>query len=299
MAEMRSYQGIGAASGWGAQLRGCEEGPEVFLKKGGMEKLRVQGVPLVDWITLHSSVSARDRNISLSESLSVIVELNKRLSEAVIHAKQRDLFPVILGGDHSIAVGTWNGVAQSLNAPLGLLWIDAHMDAHTPETSPSGAWHGMPLAALMGYGEPQLSHLLKTDPVILPEHVCLIGVRSFEQGEADLLKRLNVRIYDINEVQKRGFGVVLKEAIAYVNQGTGGFGVSVDLDVLDPKEAPGVGSPELNGLKANELISALSQLAHDPRLKGFELVEFNPERDQNDLTFHMCCHILKAVLLQG
>jgi arginase len=157
----------------------------------------------------------------------------------------------------------------------------------------------MPLAALMGNGNRELAHLVKPEPVLLPQHVCLIGTRSFETGEAELLKRLHVRIYDMAEVHKRGFSTVLQEAIAYVNQGTGGFGVSLDLDVTDPTEAPGVGSPEPNGLHAHELISALPQLARDPRLKGFELVEFNPQRDRSDKTFHVCCQILQAALFQG
>jgi arginase len=270
------------------------------LRKGGaLEKLRIEGVPIVEWVSLFPTVSFTEKKISLKEAFSLVVDVEQKVAHAVAYAKERKLFPVVLGGDHSIAVGTWNGIAKKLQGPLGMIWIDAHMDAHTPETTPSGAWHGMPLAALMGYGDPQMTELLRKEPILLPQHVCLIGVRSFEAGEAALLKRLNVRVYEVAEVKKRGFAAVLEEAIAHVTQGTKGYGVSFDLDVIDPSEVPGVGSPEEHGLGSKEIIAALPKLKSDPRLQGFELVEYNPERDVNDKTFHVCCHLLQAALYQG
>jgi arginase len=193
---------------------------------------------------VYPSVQFSEKNIPLSEALPIIVDFNRRLAECVSDAIGHHFFPVVIGGDHCNAIGTWNAVACSLNEPLGLIWIDAHMDAHTKETSPSGAWHGMPLACLMGYGVKELAQLKRERPILNPKHLCLIGVRSFEEGEAALLKRLNVKIYYIDEVKRRGLHEVLKEAIDHVNQGTKGYGVSLDVDVIDPSEAPGTGSLE-------------------------------------------------------
>ncbi len=272
----RTYECLGAATGWGAQIRTCESGPEVIC----------------DGEILYPKVRLQEGDIPLKDMLPIIADFNQVLAERVYAVMKRQHFPVVIGGDHSIAVGTWNGVGRFMqDQPLGLLWIDAHMDAHTPETTPSGAWHGMPLAALMGYGA---SGFVQS-PVLKPEHVCLIGTRSFEEGEAELLKRLKVRMYFMEEVRERGFQTVLREAIAYVSKGTGGYGVSLDIDVVDPIDAPGAGSAEPGGIRAKELLQGLTLLAADPHLKAFELVEFNPTLDQERKTEKLCRQILSTI----
>jgi len=297
----RNYFVVSAASGWGAQVRQCQDGPEALRQGGCLEKLRIQQIPIVDWDTVHPLVQFQERDIALPDALPLIIDFNQRLADHVSGVMQRGFSPVILGGDHSIAIGTWNGVAKHLAAekkgPLGLIWIDAHMDAHTPETTPSGAWHGMPVAALLGYGDPSLTKLKRQEPILLPENLCLVGVHSFEKEELELLNRLGVKIYRVDEVKKRGIQQVLQEAVAHVTKHTKQYGVSFDLDVIDPTEAPGVGSPEPGGLLSQELIAALPIIGSDPRLIGFELVEFNPSRDQEKKTFSLCCRILEAVLL--
>ena len=179
---------------------------------------------------------------------------------------------------------------------MGLIWIDAHMDSHTFETTPSGAPHGMPLAGLLGHGDPSLAKLKGKDPVLLPDNVCLVGPRSFEEGEAKLLKKLGVMIYFAEEVQKRGIGEVLKEAVQYVSRHTKVFGVSLDLDVICPEEAPGVGSPEKGGVHACDLKIALSSVKDHPHFKVFELVEYNPKRNHHKQTATLCFEILSKVL---
>src|SRR5207248_1568284 len=134
------------------------------------------------------------------------------------------------------------------------------------KTTPSGAWHGMPLAGLLGHGESKMAQLFQKDPVLFPEHLCLIGVRSFESGEVELLRSLNVRIFFIDEVKEKGMESVMKEALVHVKRGAKHFGVSVDLDVIDPKEAPGVGSPEENGLSVEELLKGLSLVKKEQTL---------------------------------
>lgn len=288
---------ISASSCWGAQIRECEDGPDALRNGGSLEKLRIKQIPIVEWDTIYPLIRHKEREISLPDALPIIIDINLHLAEKVESVLKRGFFPVIIGGDHSLAIGTWNGFASHFKQePFGLIWIDAHMDAHTPETSPSGAWHGMPLAAMMGHGELNLSQLLSKDPILLPKNLCLVGVRSFEEGEAELLKRLGVKVYMADEVKKRGVATVLKEAVAHVTTHTKKFGISLDMDVIDPQEAPGVGSPEPGGLSAKELISALKIIKIDPRLMGFELVEFNPHKDIEKKTFSLCQQILEAVL---
>ena len=299
----RTYQFIGAASCWGAKIRTCEDGPDALKNSGCEELLKKQKIAISHWKTLYPTVKFKQKDIPLNESLPLIAEFNNRLADRVFDVMKQGHFPVVIGGDHSIAIGTWNGVgcflSQQSEKPLGLLWIDAHMDSHTEETTPSGAWHGMPLAALMGHGRKELTDVKRSEPILKPENVCLIGIRSYEEEEAKLLESLNVRIYFIEEVKKRGFQTVLREAIAHVSKGTVGYGVSLDVDVVDPSEAPGTGSTESNGLSATELLKGLPLLSIDPHLRAFELVEFNPHLDKQDKTRKLCQQILSTVLFQG
>lgn len=289
--EQRKYKVIGAASGWGASIRTCEDGP-LFLKDGGC-------LPLIDWEMIFPFATFKEKDIPLSASLPLVADFNRRLSQQVAAALRSQFFPIVIGGDHGNAIGTWNGVAQTQKEPFGLIWIDAHMDAHTLETSPSNAWHGMPLASLMGYGTPELATLTRQEPILRPEHLCLIGTRSFEEGEARLLQSLGVKIYYIEEVKERGLAAVLAEAIDTVNATTCGYGVSLDVDVVDPSEAPGTGCFVPDGLAAQSLLSALSLIRNDARLKAFELVEFNPHRDTDQMTQQLCHEILAAALFSG
>ena len=192
----------------------------------------------------------------------------------------------VVGGDHSCAVGTWSGVYDAMRhkGDVGLIWIDAHMDSHTPETSPSGNIHGMPLACLLGYGFPALTGVMHNSPKLKPENVCLIGVRSYESGEAALLRKLNVRVYFMDEIQERGLPEVMREAVEHVNRHTVGYGVTIDIDSVDPEEAPGVDVPAVNGLHGLELCEAIREIAADQRLIATEVVEFDPLHDAQDKT---------------
>lgn len=204
-------------------------------------------------------------------------------------------FFIVTGGDHTSAMGTWSGVRAALSGSLGLIWVDAHMDSHTPETSESGRFHGMPLAALLGYGDSRFTQILAPEPKINPSQVCLIGVRSYEAGEAQLLKKLGVRIYFMDEVKQRGLAVIFNEALERVNRGTAGYGLSLDLDGLDPREAPGVDVPEPDGLGLKELCEALKSLSGDPRLQGMEVVEFNPNKDIQQRTERAIVELIQAI----
>lgn len=274
---------IGVASGLGAQDPGCEKGPWALKHSHWMDRL----AEVTEWSDLiypHAGLDPWAR----------LADLAARVGQEVERSLAAGDFPVVVGGDHSCAMGTWSGVARALaeRGPLGLLWIDAHMDSHIPETSTSQAVHGMPLAALLGCGHPAQIALADKHPVLRPEHLCLLAVRSYEEEESALLDRLGVRVVGQAEVQERGIRNALAEALARVTDGTAGFGISLDLDAIDPGEAPGVGSPEPAGLKAREFLAALAPLLADHRLAALEIAEYNPEHDRGQITLQLIVEVL-------
>lgn len=199
---------------------------------------------------------------------------------------------VVVGGDHSIAAGTWRGIGKHGGAP-GLLWIDTHLDAHTPHTSPSGNPHGMPLAALLGHGEREMTDL--GGPPLDPRRVVVFGVHSYEPEERALLRALGVRIYDTSEIKRRGLRETLAEALDTVRRGAHGFGITLDIDAVDPSEAPGVSTPAANGLHGEELAAALSGLLWLPDCRAVELVEYNPDRDIDNRTARLLLRLARAM----
>jgi arginase len=277
---------IGVASGLGAQDPGTADGPQLLREL----KVFHDGSPHAKWESLLRPAPG------LPSPVETISELCTRLAHRVESDLAAGTFPLVIGGDHSCAIGTWSGARQWLGGPLGLLWLDAHMDSHTFATSPSRAVHGMPLAALLGYGAPALTSIESDLPKLNPQHVCLLGVRSFEAGEAALLKKLGVRVIGMDEVRRRGVADALTEAMAIVTNGTAGYGVSIDLDVLDPAEEPGVGTPEPGGLTCHELELALRQLRNDPALLAMEIVEYNPHHDRAQLTAKAAGALFRAVM---
>ena len=285
----KTLQVVGVACGLGAQDQRCQNGPDALRSAKLIEQLRSRGFS-AEW-------ADTIRPAAGEAPLEAVAATCRRLAQRTKSICQRDGFPVVLGGDHSSAIGTWKGIAQALRprGALGLIWIDAHMDAHTPHTTPSGALHGMPLACLLGHGEASLTSI--ADHIALdPAHVCLIGVRSFEQGEAELLRRLGVRIYFMQDVASRGLDAVMREAVDHVQKGTAAFGVTLDLDALDPSDAPGVGSPVPGGLAVEDLLGALGQVSRHPALAGVEIVEYNPERDREAVTAAVVADMLDAML---
>jgi arginase len=288
---MKNIAIVGAASGWGAQDVGCADGPEA-LRAAGLDAYLQASGGHAEWAETLRPAPGHDR-------LWLVADLCARLAQRVASVMAGGYFPLVVGGDHSCAVGTWSGVHLAARGPLGLVWIDAHMDSHTPQTSPSGALHGMPLACLLGYGEPALTGLVGPGPALLPQHVCLIGVRSFEAGEAALLERLGVRIFSMAEVHHRGIAAVFRDALNIAQNGTVGFGISIDLDALDPEEEPGVGTPAKDGLHGKGLAHALRELHDYPHLLALEIAEYNPHRDRNGATARMALQLAAAALTSG
>ncbi|MHB1214087.1 MAG: arginase [Thiobacillus sp.] len=285
----RNIMIIGAASGAGAPDPATAGGPAALRRYRVFHDTPLQHVA---WdAILRVPREARDT------PLHAVAALGERLAAEVEAMLTAGHFPLVVGGDHSCAIGTWSGVHRVLadRGPLGLIWIDAHMDSHTFATTPSGQIHGMPLACLLGHGEAALTGIDGAEAKLRPEHVCLIGVRSYEAGEAALLHRLGVRVFDMAEIRRRGLAAVFDAALAIVRNGTAGFGVSMDLDALDPEEEPGVTTPVPGGLCRAELVAALSRLRCDPAFVAMEIVEYNPRRDCGHATAEAAGALVDAI----
>ena len=286
----RQIEVIGAAWGLGGADPGCAQAPSVLapLLSRRLEECRV---PALAGPILEPPAGERRKTFAVSK-------LCGQLASAVAAALRAGRLPCVIGGDHSCAGGTWTGVARALaeqgDGKLGLVWIDAHMDSHTPATSHTGRLHGMPLAWLLGQDDDPLYGL--GAGVLEPQHVCLVGVRSYEPEEDERLRRLGVRVIFMDEVRSRGIDAVLDEALDIATAGTSGFGVSIDLDVITPDEAPNVGTPVAGGVTSAELARALEDVAGRPALAAIELVEYSPRLDRDGLTGRVAIDLLGAAL---
>jgi arginase len=288
----KRIQVVGVALGSGARDKGTEAGADTFRATRLTSRLRARGFRARWAPVIRPAASYRADNFEAVRRTCV------RLARRVDLITREGEFPIVVGGDHTCAIGTWKGVAHANRERglIGLLWIDAHMDAHTPQTSESGMLHGMPVACLLGYGYRGLTEIAE-GARLDPKCVCLFGVRSFERGEAELLKKLGVRVFFMHEIEKRGVAAALNEAMALVCCASGGFGVTLDLDAIDPGDAPGVGSPAEGGMRAAELLAALATHGAHPNLAGIEIVEYNPYRDRQAVTAGVVADALDAMLL--
>jgi len=216
-----------------------------------------------------------------------------RLADAIVALPAGD-FPLVLGGDHAIATGTWRGVGRRTGHAPGLIWIDAHLDSHTSHTTHSGNIHGMPLAALLGEGAPELADL--PGPRLAPSRCCIIGARAWEAEEHALLQRLGVRTFTMDEVHHRGLHAVMGDALAIARAGGHGFGISLDLDAIDPAELPAVTCPEPDGLGVAMLAAELRRLRACPDFIAMEIVEYRPDLDPEGLCAARIVQLAQAAL---
>lgn len=288
----RMLELIGAAVGEGASDGGCKWGAAALRERGIQQALIATGrtVTWGDTITAQPLL-ARSR-------LDAIEVFSEQLAASVEMSLRRGKQPVVLGGDHSSAAGTWSGAAQYLKPTgrLGLVWIDAHLDAHTPQTSDSQAPHGMPLAALLGHGSDGMAALYGWRGKLLPHNVVVIGARSYESAESELLAELKVRVMTMEEVLDRSFSACFEEARALAKHGTAGWGLTLDLDGLDPMDAPGTGTPVDTGIRLADALQVLAGCGHDPDFVAMELAEYNPLRDFGGRTAQAAIQLACAVL---
>jgi arginase len=274
---------IGAALDLGAGRRGVDMGPSAIRYAGLERRLAELGVDCSDWGNVETAIAeATAMGDPSARFLAEIKETCGRLAARVAAATSEERVPVVLGGDHSIALGTLAGLA-SLHGPGGVLWFDAHGDLNTPQTSPSGNVHGMPLAAALGRAGPTFAPDSWPLPAVDPAHVAVVGVRSLDPDERRLVQELEVAVYTMSEFDRRGVESVLREALERVASAPF-VHVSVDMDVLDPDVAPGVGTPVRGGLSYREAHLAMELVAELGRFDSFELVEVNPILDRENTT---------------
>ena len=208
-------------------------------------------------------------------------------------------FPLILGGDHSIAVGTVAGVSRAFRPrgdQIGVIWIDAHSDMNTPETSPSGNIHGMPLACCIGQGPHELTHLFEYAPKVEPNNVVLIGLRDVDVSERGQVRQSGVTAFTMRDIDERGLKNVMAEAIQLASDGTAGFHLSFDMDVLDPDEAPGVGTPVRGGVTYREAHLAMETICDSSRMVSMEVVEVNPVLDVANRTALLAVELIMSAM---
>lgn len=269
---MKVFPAIGVASGLAAADPGCAQGPLRLASSPAFSQLLASAGLQLEWEQFFSD----NKGLKI-EQVSALAWAG---GQAVKRWVEKGVCPLIFGGDHSCAIGTWSGVAAAKHqeGPIGLIWIDAHLDAHTVQSSLSGNIHGMPVAALMGYGEPALTQVLGNFPKVLPQHLCFIGIRDYELAEKKLVEDLGVKVFYMEEVKRFGLKHVMSEAIAQVKQGTVGFGVSIDLDGMDPLDAPATGTPVKGGIVAKDLLASLSQVRDQENLLAIEIAEFDPTK---------------------
>lgn len=279
---------IGVLMDLGADRRGVDMGPSAVRVAGLNERLQYLGYTVADAgnvaVRNPEMMKISDRQLKYLPEITLACQT---LAAQVQSALEAGAVPIVLGGDHSIAIGTVSGLAsfyRQKNERVGVIWFDAHGDMNTPETSPSGNIHGMPFAVILGNGAPELTGIAGFAPKVHPEDCVLIGARSVDTEEARLLRASGVRIFTMREIDERGMSAVMDEAVILASRHTAGFHVTMDMDFVDPSYAPGVGTPVPGGPTYRESHLAMEKVADSGRMLSFELTEVNPVLDISNRT---------------
>lgn len=292
MAELRI---IGVPSDLGQGRRGVDMGPSAIRYAGLERKLEALGHHVEDLGNV--TVPTPEMHTVTNEKLKYLNEVGQVCSELFEQVKgvmEQGQVPIILGGDHSISIGSVAGVAAA-NRSFGVIWYDAHGDMNTEETTPSGNIHGMPLAVSVGYGHPELTNLGGFAPKVNPANVVLVGIRSIDEDEARLIAESGIKAYTMAEIDRRGMAAVMEEAIAIASNGTEGIHLSLDLDALDPMFAPGVGTPVNGGVTYREGHLAMEILSASGKLRSVDVVEVNPILDRENKTAMMAVELVESL----
>ncbi|WP_406945272.1 arginase [Halobacillus sp. SY10] len=276
---------IGVPMDLGQMRRGVDMGPSAIRYAGMVERLEQLKYNIEDLgdIEIPRPKQNTDEKEDNLRNLNEIAEGSRRLAKAVDEVVENKRFPLVLGGDHSIAMGTLAGVAKHYEN-LGVIWYDAHGDLNTADSSPSGNIHGMPLAVSLGIGHEKLTSIHDYEPKIKPENIVIIGARSLDEGERVLIEEKGIKVYTMHEVDRMGMTQVMEETVDYLKDRTDGVHLSLDLDGLDPNEAPGVGTPVMGGLSYRESHLAMEMLHQSEMITSAEFVEVNPILDEKNKT---------------
>jgi arginase len=223
-----------------------------------------------------------------------VLQLNTQLCELTHLYLQQKITPFIISADHSSAIGTWSGASKFKQAPIGLIWIDAHLDAHTPETSITQNIHGMPVACLLGQGSKDLIEIGRIGAKVDPNYLVYIGTRDYEPQELTFIQSTPATIYSMHDIQEQGIKKILQKALNHVSQCPSGYGFSLDIDAFDPGQIPAVSTPSKHGINFNEFCEAITQLDHLKPL-AFEITEYNPNHDTNEMTLKAISHLIDLI----
>ena len=293
---MRKIRVLGVPLDLGASRRGVDMGPSAVRVAGLDTRLKSLGHQVTDGGNIRVEIAeTQNSGAPNARFLTQIADTCSRTAEAVVSCLQDGLTPLVLGGDHSLAAGTVSGDAEfhrSRGEKIGVLWLDAHSDINTPDTSPSGNVHGMPLAALLGLGPDMLGNIYGYAPKIAPENAVIIGVRDIDGAERANLKRAGVtEVYTMRDIDERGMRAVMEDALQAAGNGTAGYHVSLDMDWIDPEFAPGVGTPVRGGATYREAHLAMEIIADHGKMLSFEIVEVNPVIDDRNRTAELAVEL--------
>jgi arginase len=288
---------IGAALDLGAGRRGVDMGPSAIRYAGLNDRLDGLGYDVLDWGDVETAVlEATEETDETARYLPEIKAACGRVARLVSLALDQGSLPLVLGGDHSVALGTLGGLART-NGVGGVLWIDAHSDLNTPETSPSGNVHGMPLAAAIGLADERFQSDAWALPAVEPERVALVGLRSVDARERERIRELGIRAYTMSDIDRIGIERAIRESLVHI-AGPGFVHVSLDMDALDPEVAPGVGTPVRGGLSYREAHLALELVAESGLAGSLEVVEVNPILDRENATAALAVELVASALGQ-
>ena len=286
---------IGAALDLGAGRRGVDMGPSAIRYAGLNERLHGLGYDVLDWGDVETAVlEATEETDETARYLPEIKAACGRIARLVGLALEQGSLPLVLGGDHSVAMGTLGGLARSVGVG-GVLWIDAHSDLNTPETSPSGNVHGMPLAAAIGLTDQRFDSDAWSLPAVEPERVALVGLRSVDARERERIRELGIKAYTMSDIDRIGIERAIRESLTQI-AGPGFVHVSLDMDALDPEVAPGVGTPVRGGLSYREAHLALELVAESGLAGSLEVVEVNPILDRENATASLAVELVASAL---
>jgi len=287
---------IGVPLDLGQSRRGVDMGPSAVRVAGLEARLESLG-HVVDDAGNISVAIAETKKVGAPNAkyLKEITATCIKEAEQIVRALEAGYTPLVLGGDHSVAAGTVSGVAEFFrrqDQKIGLIWIDAHTDINTPDTSPSGNVHGMPLAAIMGLGPSELANIFNFSPKIAPENVVIVGVRDIDNTEKANVRAAGItEVYTMRDIDERGMRTVMEEALRTAGRGTAGYHVSLDMDWIDPEDAPGVGTPVRGGATYREAHLAMEIIADHGRMTSFEIVEVNPVIDEHNRTAQLAVEL--------
>lgn len=284
----------------GASRRGTDAGPSAFRIAGLSRAVKKLGYHLTAETDIPvPAMESRDTGNASARFKDEILAVCESLAAVSCQAMEDGELPLVIGGDHSIAMGTVSGISayfRKQEQSLGLIWFDAHGDMNLPDTSPSGNVHGMPLAHLLGHGDADLSSVFGSHPAVKPEHVALIGIRDIDRGEREIIRKSGINAFTMRDIDEQGMSAVAQQALAVVNNGTAGFHVSFDLDGCDPSVIPGSGTLVPGGVSYREAHLLLELCAEDGRMTSLEVVELNPFIDHGNVSAERAVALVQSAL---